>query len=70
MTDRVPDAVVRVIARLERARVSRLDKYYTLGIDYLYWHGALRAMREQRFARSSEPTPAGARPAPRDVERA
>lgn len=70
MTDRVPDAVVRVIARLERARVSRLDKYYTLGIDYLYWHGALRAMREQRFARSADPTPAGARPAPRNVERA
>jgi GT2 family glycosyltransferase len=46
-TDRVPGWVVRLIGQLERHEPARLDKYYTLAIDYLYWYGALGAMREQ-----------------------
>jgi GT2 family glycosyltransferase len=48
VTDRVPDWVVALVERLERWEPPRLDKYYTMAIDYLYWYGALAAMREQR----------------------
>jgi glycosyltransferase involved in cell wall biosynthesis len=48
VTDRVPDWVVTMVERLERWEPRRLDKYYTMAIDYLYWYGALGAMREQR----------------------
>jgi glycosyltransferase involved in cell wall biosynthesis len=48
VTDRVPGWVVALVERLERWEPPRLDKYYTMGIDYLYWYGALAAMREQR----------------------
>jgi GT2 family glycosyltransferase len=48
VTDRVPGWVVAMVERLERWEPRRLDKYYTMGIDYLYWYGALAAMREQR----------------------
>ena len=37
-----------LVERLERWEPPRLDKYYTMAIDYLYWYGALAAMREQR----------------------
>jgi GT2 family glycosyltransferase len=47
LSNRVPDAVVRVIGLLERHEPPRMDKYYTLAIDYLYWYGALGALREQ-----------------------
>jgi GT2 family glycosyltransferase len=46
VTDRVPGWIVGMIERLERLEPARLDKYYTLAIDYLYWYGALGAMRE------------------------
>ncbi|HEX3236591.1 MAG TPA: glycosyltransferase [Gemmatimonadales bacterium] len=46
VTDRVPQWVVGLIERVERLEPARLDKYYTLAIDYLYWYGALGAMRE------------------------
>ncbi len=45
---RVPGWVTAAIGRLERRRPARLDKYYSLAIDYLYWYGALGALREQR----------------------
>jgi glycosyltransferase involved in cell wall biosynthesis len=48
VTDRVPGWVVAAVERLERWEPRRLDKYYTMAIDYLYWYGALAAMREQR----------------------
>ena len=48
VTDRVPGWVVAAVGRLERWNPPRLDKYYTMAIDYLYWYGALAAMREQR----------------------
>jgi len=48
VTDRVPGWVVASVERLERWEPPRLDKYYTMAIDYLYWYGALAAMREQR----------------------
>lgn len=47
ITDRVPVWVVACMARLEALEPARLDKYYTLAIDYLFWHGALGAMRER-----------------------
>ena len=59
VTDRVPDWVVRVIGRVERYEPARLDKYYTLAIDYLYWYGALGAMREGA-SRGSESSPLAA----------
>ena len=48
VTDRVPAWVVGTVERLERRELRRLDKYYTMAIDYLYWYGAFGAMREQR----------------------
>jgi GT2 family glycosyltransferase len=48
VTDRVPAWVVSSVERLERLRPRRLDKYYTMAIDYLYWYGAFGAMREHR----------------------
>jgi GT2 family glycosyltransferase len=47
LSDRVPDWVVATMHRVERHRPRRLHKYYTLAIDYLYWYGALSAMRER-----------------------
>ena len=52
VTDRVPEWVVAVIERLERHRPARLDKCYTMAIDYLYWFGALGALRQH----PSDPT--------------
>lgn len=49
----VPDAVVAAVERLERLEPTRLDKYYTMAIDYLYWYGAFGALREQRGAGSA-----------------
>jgi GT2 family glycosyltransferase len=55
VTDRVPDWVVAGVGRVERWEPARLDKYYTLAIDYLYWYGALGAMREQASAGIAAP---------------
>jgi GT2 family glycosyltransferase len=60
ISDRVPAWVVAGIGLLERLEPARLDKYYTLAIDYLYWHGALGAQREQRSGASDRPLPLGA----------
>jgi GT2 family glycosyltransferase len=53
VTNRVPGWIVTLIGRLERYEAARLDKYYTMAIDYLYWYGALGALREQRSGRSA-----------------
>lgn len=62
-SDRVPEWIVRLIGRLERWEPARLDKYYTLAIDYLFWYGALAARREQRPGGASGSIPLSARPA-------
>lgn len=48
----MPAWVVASVARLETLEPARLNKYYTLAIDYLFWHGALGAMRERDGART------------------
>lgn len=67
VTDRVPAWVVAVVERLERHEPARLDKCYTLAIDYLYWYGALAALREQRSDGAAPAAPLGAAPASRRV---
>jgi GT2 family glycosyltransferase len=49
VTRRVPVWVVWGIGKLERWNVPRLEKFYTLAVDYLYWFGAFGAVREQRL---------------------
>jgi GT2 family glycosyltransferase len=70
VTDRVPAWVVAVVERLERYQPARLDKYYTLAIDYLYWYGALGALREQRSDGAAPAAPLGASPASRGAGQA
>ena len=64
VTDRVPDWVVASVERVERWEPARLDKWYRLAIDYLYWYGALGAMREQAAAGVALPIALDTRPAP------
>jgi GT2 family glycosyltransferase len=45
VTDRVPAGIVGLIGRLERREPARLDRYYTMAIDYFYWLGVLGARR-------------------------
>jgi GT2 family glycosyltransferase len=63
-TDHVPSWVVAAVERIERLEPARLDKYYTMAIDYLYWYGAHGAMRERA---ATAPGPVDARPASRGV---
>jgi hypothetical protein len=42
----VPDAVIRLMAGLERRRHPRLDRYYAMALDYFYWVGARTEQRE------------------------
>jgi GT2 family glycosyltransferase len=65
VTERVPGGVVKVVGLLEHYRPARLDKYYTMAIDYLYWYGALGALREQRSAAPTDSPGLGAQPASR-----
>jgi GT2 family glycosyltransferase len=67
LSDRVPDVVVAVIGLLERREPARMDKYYTLAIDYLYWYGALGALREQGADATAFATPLAGTPASRRV---
>jgi GT2 family glycosyltransferase len=53
VTGRVPGWVVTSIGWLERYEPARLHKYYTMAIDYLYWYGALDALREQQSGNSA-----------------
>ena len=63
VTERVPAWVVAAVGRLERLEPARLDKYYTMAIDYLYWYGAQGAMRETPSDGTAAPAPLDARPA-------
>jgi GT2 family glycosyltransferase len=56
VTDRLPGWVVALIQRVERFEPARLDKFYTLATDYLFWYGALGALREQRGGVPSDAT--------------
>jgi GT2 family glycosyltransferase len=69
VTDRVPSWVVGVIERLERHEPRRLDKYYTMAIDYLFWYGALNAMGGRSADGSADQLPVGAQPASGSVGR-
>lgn len=62
---RVPDGVVAAVSQLERLEPARLDKYYTMAIDYLYWYGAFGAMRESRAGGAAAPL--GLQPTSRKV---
>jgi len=62
VTTRVPQWVIQFVGRLERWEPRRLEKCYTLAIDYLYWYGVFGAMREQRAGSTMEPLPLGAHP--------
>jgi len=59
VTRRVPVSVVWVVGRMERWNVPRLEKFYTLAVDYLYWFGAFSAEREQRLDGDSTSVPLG-----------
>jgi len=67
VTDRVPDWVIAAVGRIERWEPARLDKYYTMAIDYLYWYGALGAMRDRAADATAGPMPLDSRPASRGV---
>jgi len=44
-SDCVPLTVISVIATLERRQALRLDRYYSMALDYFYWVGAQAALR-------------------------
>lgn len=67
VTDRVPDWVIAAIERVERREPARLDRYYTMAIDYFYWHGARAALRESRSNATAEQVPLGAQPTSRRI---
>jgi GT2 family glycosyltransferase len=69
LSDRVPGLVVSLIGQVERREPARMDKYYTLAIDYLYWHGARAARREQSSREGARPLPFSAPPASREAGR-
>jgi GT2 family glycosyltransferase len=62
VTTRVPQWVIQLVGRLESLEPRRLEKFYTLAIDYLYWYGVFGAMREQRASSTIAPLPLGAHP--------
>lgn len=51
----VPDAVIGFVRWLERGRPRRLDRYYTLALDYFFWVGAASALRRQPRPDSRRP---------------
>lgn len=44
--DRTPELVIDLVSRLEARRPRRLDRYYTMALDYCYWAGVQAARRE------------------------
>jgi GT2 family glycosyltransferase len=46
-TGRIPEWIIALITLLERRPARRLERYYTMAIDYFYWHGVFAARREQ-----------------------
>jgi GT2 family glycosyltransferase len=67
VSDRVPSWIVAFIEQVERREPPRLDKYYTHTIDFLYWHGALGALRDQQSEIAAGLVSLDARPAPGKV---
>jgi GT2 family glycosyltransferase len=67
VTDRVPGWVVAAVERIERLEPVRLDKYYTMAIDYLYWYGVHGAMRDRLADTTTGSPPLDAHPASRGV---
>jgi glycosyltransferase involved in cell wall biosynthesis len=67
VTDRVPGWIVAAVERLERWGPPRLDKYYTMAIDFLYWYGAFGAMREQRTGATGSSQHRGVRPPSQEI---
>jgi GT2 family glycosyltransferase len=63
VTDRVPGWIIALIGWLERREPRRLERYYTMAIDYLYWCGVVAARREQRSGSLAGSIPLGTRPA-------
>ena len=59
---RVPQWVVQLVGRLESWEPPRLDKIYTLAIDYLYWYGVFGAMRDHRASSETGALPLAAHP--------
>ena len=43
----LPSAVISLVTTLERRPPRRLDRYYTMALDYLYWVGARAALRSR-----------------------
>jgi hypothetical protein len=43
---RLPRAVIGLVTQLERRRPRRLDRYYTMALDYCYWVGVQAVTRE------------------------
>jgi GT2 family glycosyltransferase len=41
----LPRVVIALISALERRPPRRLDRYYTMALDYFYWVGARTALR-------------------------
>lgn len=62
VSTRVPQWVIQFVGRLERWEPARLEKFYTLAIDYLYWYGVFGAMREQRTGSATGGLPLVAHP--------
>ena len=61
VSDRVPQWVIQIVGRLESWEPRRLEKFYTMAIDYLYWYGVFGAMREQQGS-ITRALPLGAHP--------
>jgi GT2 family glycosyltransferase len=69
VSGRVPALVVAFIGQVERREPARMDKYYRLAVDYLYWYGALGAMREQSSMDTAPSSPLAAPPVSREASR-
>jgi GT2 family glycosyltransferase len=65
VSKRVPDRIISFVEWLERRRARRLDRYYTMAIDYFFWHGVFAARRELR--RPTDPDAAGRLPHPAET---
>lgn len=67
VTDRVPAWIISLIGRIERQEPARLDRYYTMAIDYFYWLGALGALRQHEAGGVAPPVALGPHPRSRGV---
>jgi GT2 family glycosyltransferase len=44
---RTPDMILRLMMRLEQRQPARMQRYYTMALDYYFWWGVRLAAREQ-----------------------